>query len=357
MKDRRFDIFIRADANPQIGTGHIKRCMVLAGFLRDEGYNVVFVTLNTSPGMIAEINSEGFATLPQQVGFSEENDILEIIGKYGAKKRLLITDGDDEVFYSSQYQKAVINSATYLMTITFSNYCHFHSNIIHNQNPLSLEQRYSMEDYSKLLRGTEYIILKSEFSHLRNTPKKHAPPYTILLSFGGADKNNLTGLVVDELKFFSKDIRKLIIVVGSLYANLDRLKMLLLEYPIPVELHINTDRMAGLMSEADFAITSAGLTTWELSCLGVPDVVISSSERERISAEYLYKKGCIEYVSHFDDRNLKTRFQAVINELIGNQERLYKLSQKCFQLVDGLGAKRVIASINELLKKDELQAR
>ncbi|UII30192.1 UDP-2,4-diacetamido-2,4,6-trideoxy-beta-L-altropyranose hydrolase [Fulvivirga ulvae] len=353
MKNNSYDIFIRADANPQIGTGHIKRCLVLADFLREEGYNVVFVTHNSSSEMVTEVNNQGFDTINQRDEASGIKDILEVINKYGAQKRLLITDGDDEEFYSSQYQQSVINSGTYLMTITFSNYGHFYSNIIHNQNPLSLEQEYSREGYSTLLRGTEYVILKREYLNLRSSPTQETLPYTILLSFGGADKNDLTGLVVDELRSFCKAIKKLIIVVGSLYTNLDSLKKMLSKYPIPVQLFINTSRMADLMNKADFAITSAGLSTWELSCLGIPDVVISSSEREKISAEYLSKKGYIEYVSHFDDRNLKSRIRETVSKLIDKPEHLHSLSQKCFQLVDGRGVKRVMTNINQLLKKDE----
>ena len=53
-------VFIRADASTQIGTGHVMRCLTLAGDLRESGMEVSFIS-RVLPGDLCDyVESKGF---------------------------------------------------------------------------------------------------------------------------------------------------------------------------------------------------------------------------------------------------------------------------------------------------------
>ena len=53
------EIFFRADGNPRIGSGHIMRCLSLAGALRDRGARCVFLLADDR--MLPAVTGRGFA--------------------------------------------------------------------------------------------------------------------------------------------------------------------------------------------------------------------------------------------------------------------------------------------------------
>lgn len=46
---------------------------------------------------------------------------------------------------------------------------------------------------------------------------------------------------------------------------------------------------------------SGGLTAWELACLGVPNVIVSTAEGERQTGLVLHGRGYVHYVGHYDE--------------------------------------------------------
>ncbi len=53
-------IVFRADASPQIGTGHVMRCLALGQACRKVGERPVFVMCMVTPAMRSRLESEGF---------------------------------------------------------------------------------------------------------------------------------------------------------------------------------------------------------------------------------------------------------------------------------------------------------
>ena len=62
-------VFIRADASTQIGTGHVMRCLTLAGDLKQLGMEVSFIC-RVLPGDLSDyIESKGFKVYCLKPGF------------------------------------------------------------------------------------------------------------------------------------------------------------------------------------------------------------------------------------------------------------------------------------------------
>ena len=101
------------------------------------------------------------------------------------------------------------------------------------------------------------------------------------------------------------------------------------------------------MLSADLAIGSAGITTWERCCLGLPAIVSISSNNQRDTANELSKKKCI--INLGDAKKLKETnyLKAIINI---KKNDLRNMSKNSMDLVDGNGTQRILKHILLMVK-------
>ncbi|MEL6639235.1 MAG: UDP-2,4-diacetamido-2,4,6-trideoxy-beta-L-altropyranose hydrolase, partial [Bacteroidota bacterium] len=275
---------ILADANPQIGTGHVMRCAILGRHLRERGIAVDYVVADTTAGMQAWIRREGFGL---HVLSHTQRDDAEQLHRYlqqlGSQRSLLLFDSDREAFYRADYQRKLRDYGLGLLMITFHNAEAFYVHLLHNQNPLALDTVYHCPLATRQLLGLEYVILKPAYEALyeASRTKSTARISTILLTFGGSDQWNLTATVLGLLDRLASPVPlRIIAVVGALYRGLDALKKQVAASQHQAELYVQTEEMPRLMYEADLAITSGGLTVWELACCKTLNLVLPTSIRE-----------------------------------------------------------------------------
>ena len=71
-------VFIRADANPRIGIGHVQRCLALAQAWQYEGVTACFVGRIESSGLKERILDEGFKFMPLHSPHFHYQEIVQI---------------------------------------------------------------------------------------------------------------------------------------------------------------------------------------------------------------------------------------------------------------------------------------
>ncbi len=279
----------------------------------------------------------------------EFQNIFRHISDVPAQINLLIIDSDERIYYDEEFQKNIISKNIYLFHITFKHDEHFFSHIIHNQNLLALEHEYSAQDYTKKLLGPEFVILKPQYLKLRCKGLDFRDDVqNLLISFGGADSNNVTFQILKSLCQL-KIKSQINVVVGKMYSEINSLNELLKANPkMAIHIFQNTPEMPTLMYHADLAITSGGLTAWELACLGTPNIIISTSIRESLTAELLHRKRLAIYLGH---RDQISEIGKSIERILSNSEQRLELFNKSVELVDGNGTKRVIDAISELIQE------
>ena len=347
-------VLFRVDANKQIGTGPFYRCLYIARMLKAKGAISVFFMADADKTIFEILKTEGLGLVdvPNDQKFTARF-LYEYSLISNVKKSLLVVDCPYPDFYRQSFQEAISRRAGRVMMITFRNESRFKADIVHNQNLFALTEKYSAEPHTHLLLGPEYIILDERYLTLRhNNRDARNKVETFFVFFGGVDGSGLTLKVLRALTMLEERPGKIITVVGALYSMERELRTLLHHHPeLPVELHVNTSNMPLLMAEADLAITSGGMSIWELACLGIPDIIISTSEREKVHTPLLDQRGTCLYVGHYDEVSEKQITDSV-EKLAGDRQQREAMSKAAMNVVDGSGTQKVVQHMMELLVRE-----
>lgn len=338
------NIFFRTDANRNIGSGHLVRCEIIADFIKSSyDCNIHFIIKNIADKFQSRLECKGY-----QLHFIQSNtenelpEIIKIIDYFS--NRILIIDSDDKEFYTKSFQLGIKKMVEKLVIITFYSKYHFYSDIIHNQNVIAKDLSYSCEPYTKKLLGLKYVILNKRFKQLIKKSKRkesNKVPKTGLITFGGSDEPNRTKTAYLSLLNLRAPLSKIIIVAGAMYNHIDELKELIKSAQIKTLLYQNTERMPELMADSDLAITSGGLTSWELGSLGVLNIIIPFSDREITTAKYLDKKK-LAYIVEFKEYSVDDigkKLDSILNENYDNR------SKRLMNKIDGFGTNRFVKEL------------
>jgi len=251
-------LYVRADANSIIGTGHIMRCIALAQAWQDQRGEVTFISCCESGSLKERIQGEGFSLYPIDVVCPDPSDLritLSILeSDITDQRKWLVLDG---YHFTPAYQKAIREAGIHLLVIDDMNHLpQYHADILLNQNIHSPELTYHCDEDTVLLMGTQYVLLRREFLRYRNF-KRQIPERArnILVTLGGADPDNVTLRVLEALKLLEDPDIEVKIVSGPANPHRDALNEAMSSIHFKAELPINPKGMPELMAWADMAIS------------------------------------------------------------------------------------------------------
>jgi RimJ/RimL family protein N-acetyltransferase len=206
-----------------------------------------------------------------------------------------------------------------------------------------MENRYDgflPEGCTRLL-GPDYAILQPIYAELHDRiPPREGPIRRILISFGGADSDNLTGRVLEAYISLNRPDIEVDVVIANNSPHTISLQELAQGHP-NINLHGTLPTLAPLMAKADLAIGAAGATCWERLCLGLPAIVVTLAENQVPIAEGLQDRGLVQWLGH-KDCVTKELIQDCLGVLVESGIDV-SWSQRCHQTVDGRGIDRVLA--------------
>ena len=334
-------VFIRADANEIIGTGHVMRCISIANGFRDAGEKVLFITADHRGDEL--IRNAGFYSRcieSQWDDMESEIPIMKELLESEPPKHLIV----DSYYVTKDYLKSV-TSHTRTVYMDDMNAQVWDVDYLINYNIYADSMDYSAYYglNARLMLGPKYAPLRKEFhslgSHTINRDIRN-----ILVSAGGADPEGLSVQIAREICPKYSDMR-FHFVVGALNPRMSEIKKLERDNII---LHINERNMAKLMQDCDIAISAAGTTLYELCASGIPTITYTLADNQLVAAEQFGKRGIM--VNAGDCRNnneFMTSLQRCLDDLVCNKERRNKMSKKMTSLVDGNGAMNIVKVLME----------
>jgi UDP-2,4-diacetamido-2,4,6-trideoxy-beta-L-altropyranose hydrolase len=286
-------ILFRADSSSKIGLGHIMRDLVLADQFSKNGDEVFFATKNLN----GNINYK----IPFEVEIIENNsveELIKIIKKYQIQR--VIFDHYEIDFEFEKELKQKTNVEVWSFDDTYEkHYC----DVIYNHNISAKAEKYQglVPDFCKIKAGSKYTLIREEFQKAKQKYrwKQRNKVKTVFLAMGGADTSNLSFKII---KLIPKNI-KINLVTTTANKNLAKLrKFAFLNKNI--KLHINTNKMAEIMANSNFAIVTPSVILHEVLFMKLPFLAIQTADNQKDMTKYL-KQNRFEVLGKFKKNKIK----------------------------------------------------
>ncbi|MFC1911838.1 UDP-2,4-diacetamido-2,4,6-trideoxy-beta-L-altropyranose hydrolase [Chloroflexota bacterium] len=346
MADLIEGLIIRADAGTEIGTGHLMRCLALAQEWTAIGGSVDFITTCQNSDLLRRLQDDGFNVHVSNHSHPDPAD-------WDYTKKLLAAQPDcwvvlDGYHFDEVYQQQVKEAEHRLLVVDdIASLAHYCADIVINQNLHAGQLRYVVEPYTELLLGTRYVLLRREFLAWRGSPRKIPKvAQRVLVTLGGTDPENQTLKVIQALQKVDIPGLEATVVVGASNPHTDVLEAAINRGAVPIRLVHNAENMPELMSRVDMAVSSAGITTWELLFFGIPSLFLALTDDQRFVAEEVGNQKAGENLGWAADVSVESLTASIARVAKDNKLRA-EITANTRKMVDGQGVHRITTIMRE----------
>lgn len=324
-------IAIRADGGANIGMGHIMRTLVLAKELSKIHY-VFYICRVDNPLSekyrigIEKVKSQGFIVKTIREDFTLRD-------LRGIKADLLITDSYDVDENYFDETKKMFNQTAYIDDM---NLYYFNVDFLINQNIDSLDFEYRVNNDTKLLIGSNYIMLRDEF---RAVSEKYIKEKVndIMITVGGADPHHITEQILEYVKMLNYNFH---IVVGPSFDKNNSLKNF---ETSKIRFYYNAN-MYEIMQKCDIAISACGSTLYELAISGISTLGIIVADNQQGIAYKMSEMGIIKNIGWYDQLD-KDTFLRELNVLCNDCVKRKEMYTRAKEVINGDGVNKIVRSL------------
>jgi len=329
-------ILFRCDGGkvPEIGTGHVRRCLLLADYLRRKDDAIANFLMRDYPGGGDLVRTAGFRvdTFPITMNESE-----------ALKQTLALFKPDLCVFDVLNTEESVLSA------------CHQHNAVVVCLDDLGAGLEHSdivinaiLESPSAYYWGPEYVVLPEFSSVIPRRSKDDG--IELFVSCGGYDHRGLARRVLEAVSGVPNISR--ITVVGGDPALKD-FRQSPKDVKCETRIYDSVSNLAEIISTADVAVVSGGLTFFEAMRSGVPSIVVPQYDHQFQTA-LRYEQLGVTISLGFPQEGFESKLKDALNLLLTHPNVREGMTNKGRRLVDGKGIRRVadIISICRLREWD-----
>lgn len=347
----RHKLLIRCDAAPEIGFGHVVRCLALADELRDShGWQVDFAMMKGEMGF-AQVQAKGYVVhCASKENFSgeDEGDWLKQLVKNILPQALLL---DVRTDLTTSAITSIRASGVFIVTIDDPSERRLAADLAFYPPVPQVEKMdwtgFSGERYV----GWEWVLLRPEFAKAREKmllelPRSENYPPKILVTMGGSDPAGFTLTVLKAFETLLEDL-SVCVILGAGFLHDHELNEWLKTAQGTYSIKRNVADLSELMGEADLAIASFGVTAYELTVMGVPTILLSLTDDHACSAQALHQA---RIALSLGNHSIVTEEQIAnsIRNILRDAQTLRIMRVSC-SFIDGKGADRIAKRLNESL--------
>ena len=313
------EVYIRADANRQIGWGHVIRSGALADALRTRGHRVTWL-LKESDGRAEENLRRRFRILrlrrelTQEIPAVLKREAWLVIDRYGWRA------AEHRSFRSGGFKVLAIDDA---------GPGEFAPDLLLNPNPGAEQIGYRTAPWTRSLLGPRYVLLRREFRQA--APRSRPGKNRLLVSFGGGDQ---WGTAARVCRLLPQGV-EVTVVVGPSGKSFKGPRIVR---------GATAAQMKRLMERSDAAIVPPSSICWELARVGVPAAILGTAENQALVERSLRRRGAaypLGWQGEVTDGVLRRRLQLFLGDGGGRA----KMARRLQRLVDGNGVDRVIEAM------------
>ena len=330
---KRKNIAMIVDANDEIGTSHIDRCISLASKL--VFHKVLFLIKENHQLAIDTLNKLNYSFKI----YEDYTELFDILRQYNSQ--IVVNDILDT---SEEYILTLKENGYFIVNFEDLGIGMEHADVVFDdlyEHDMSEENVYT---------GYKYFVLNDEFYYqppkiIKNDVNR------VLINFGGSDPQNLTDKVIDSVLSTNYDGR-LDVIVGLTYPNLEGLISKYESNPL-VQIYQNVPNISEFMFNADLIFTSNNKSLYEICSIGVPTIVISQDDRENSHSFANINNGFVNLGlgEYLNPQILIEEFAKLVNDY----ELRLNLQNKMLSFNLKHGFENIVAVIEDKYRKFEFE--
>lgn len=360
-------VAFRVDASARIGTGHVARCLSLAGALRERGAEVHVLCRRVTPFLADRITAAGYALhpLPEAAAVPPGPDdaphaawleadwredaaySLACLRALGGVDLLVV----DHYALDARWERLLRPAARRLLVIDDLADRPHDSDFLLDQNfyrDQDTRYRGLLPDACRCLLGPAHALLRPDFALARRARPRGERPLSavkrISVCFGGSDPTGELPKVLAALAALPQRSELAVeVIVGSAAPTLPEVRRLAEGWP-GLELVIDATDMADRLARADLGIGAAGTMSWERGAVGLPSVAIAVADNQVQLAEDAARAGMHLYLGRHETVQAEDITRAVATLLAAPQLRQH-FAEVSAALTDGRGLERVAQAV------------
>ncbi|MFC2117200.1 hypothetical protein ACFLSY_00980 [Bacteroidota bacterium] len=336
-------ILFRAESSPIVGLGHLIRSLFIANTIRNTYPNteIIFLT-GDDASSISKIQENKFEFIIS----SAKNEEFFLLSNC-INKNVDVLFIDKLYNYSTDF---ILQLSKYCKVTMFHNLCEgahlcdaFILPAIHIHPQILNDPKWT-NGRVKFYEGIKYIVLNDKIINLSKSKSAKTNVKIIVITTGGSDP---TGVMLKILGWINKlEIQDIIVyaLIGESFVHNNKLKLLKKELKSYI---LIKPYNVSYFEIADIAISTFGVSTYELMFLGLPIMSIGHREQNAKGSKILSEK----YDQLIDLGNIDNlSMEEFNNTLLKTMKKLKKIRvADCY--IDGKGVNRVAEIIYKLGKE------
>src|SRR3989344_633252 len=249
------------------GWGHLSRCTAIAQ---------AFVAIGSKPKLVVQVDSKSptvFEFPTEQLDWRSDELVLQSILK---QSDLIIIDS---YLAKLEIYQAIVARCSAVFIDDYQRLNYPSGTIVNTSLGTKRSHCHSLQ--SNLVLGPRYHPLKKQFWY--TNPISIKPKInSIVLSLGGKDPLEVTGLLIQTIATQYPKILKYV-VIGPDFVDSSKIKEMADDYT-KIITSASTGEMISLFQKCDLAIVSAGQTLLEVACLALPCIAIVVADNQATQA-------------------------------------------------------------------------
>lgn len=331
-------IYIRADMNEQIATGHIMRCLSIADALRGLGEPVRFILADEQAvSLLKQRGYDAIVLHTQWNCMEEELSVLSQVIRNEHIDKLLIDSYQVTQRYLAELSKLVttfyiddLNLFEYPVdaVICYANYWK--------------KFQYKINDKrTTYLLGMKYVPLKQAFWNCEAKIISEKADNLLILT-GGSDPFNVTEQILDSIDTYQ--FQTIDVICGIYNTNYNKF-VKKYENNKNIKFHQAVNNIEQYMKNADIAISAGGTTLYELCAIGTPAISFSFADNQLDNVRQFQEDELIDYAGDARMDDIAGTSNQYLTRYRNDFELRKEKSEKMQKMVDGKGAERIARAI------------
>lgn len=331
-------LYIRADMNEQIATGHIMRCISIADALTVAGEAVTFLLADEQA--VDLLKQRGYDAIVLHTDWNhmeEELPALSHVIEKNQIKKLLIDSYQVTPTYLSEVSRMGttfymddLNKFDYPVNAVIC-YANYYKKFHYKTNGRRKEY----------LLGTKYVPLKKSFWNCK-AKNIFQKAENILILTGGSDPYNVSGQLLNALN--KDEFKSIDIICGMYNTNYASLVEMYGQYK-NIKFHRAINNIEEYMQKADIAISAGGTTLYELCACGTPTISYAFADNQLDNVRQFQEDGLIDYAGDVRCNDIAENVNLYLKKYQDDWQLREKKSEKMQKMVDGKGAMRLAEAL------------